>query len=79
MLPEFSTSDLYPAGYILSKGIKLLKIDKIPGSSKCIFVFENLLACKTALEEYWNNQGEITPKTYAEAIKSLKDRLFAGI
>jgi hypothetical protein len=79
MKNEYLISDLYCAGYLLAKGIKLLRLDKTPNSRKCFFVFENPKDCEQATNDFWNRAGSIRPKTYAEAIRSLKDRVFAGI
>lgn len=74
----FSTSELYLAAYILTKEIELVGIERSKESSKCFFVFNNPLACKVAVDEFWNKKGSVIPKVYAEAIRTLKDRLFAG-
>lgn len=77
MMLDYSTPDLYMAGYFLTKGIELVGVQRSPDSPRCFFVFSNPLACKAAMKEFYNKKGSVEPKTYAEAIRSLKDRLFA--
>lgn len=79
MLVTYNTTDLYLAAYILTKEIELLKIERVLNSKQCIFVFGNPPACKKAVKEFWNKKGSVIPKVYAEAIRNLKDRVFAEI
>jgi len=78
MLLNYLTPDLYLAAYFLTKGIELIEVQRSPDSQRCFFVFSNPLACKVAVKEFYNKKGSVEPKTYAEAIRSLKDRLFVG-
>ena len=76
---DYPTPDLYMAAYFLTKGIELIGMRRSPDSPRCFFVFSNPLACKIAVKEFYNKKGSVEPKTYAEAIRSLKDRVYAGV
>lgn len=76
---EYKTRDLYEAAYLTAKGLNLKRLERSVSSSRCYFIFDNPPECKTTVTAFWNKQGIIDPKTYAEAIRNLKDRLFAGV
>jgi hypothetical protein len=79
MKTEYRTKDLYEAAYLVAKGLKLKRLERKPSSRRCFFVFDNLSECKTAVVDFWNCRGVVIPKSYAEAIRNLKDRLYAGV
>jgi len=79
MKTEYKTRDLYEAAYLVAKGLNLKRLERKPSSRRCFFVFDNLSECKMAVVDFWNGRGVITPKSYAEAIRNLKDRLYAGV
>ena len=72
---EFSTKDLHEAAYLYATGYKLLRLDK--EKTYYWLVFEDTEACNRAIEKFWRKEGLIDAKTYADAIRSLKDRLFS--
>lgn len=76
---KYKTRDFYEAAYLVAKECKILKIDRVLDSPRCYFVFDNPTRCKELVTEFWNKQGFIDGKTYAEAINYLKDRLFAKV
>lgn len=76
---EYKSRDLYESAYLIAKGFPLLRIDRTFDSPRCSFVFDNPAKCKEMVTEFWNKQGLINGKTYAEAINYLKDRIFAGV
>lgn len=79
MKNEYTTSDLYCAAYLLAIEIGFLGFAKEPDSQKYEFVFENPKRCEQAVYDFLNRKSSVCPKTYAEAIRSLKDMLFAVI
>ena len=79
METKYKTHDLYEAAYLVAKGLKLRELERSPSSSRCFFVFTNPTECKKIVVEFWNKQGLVIPKAYAEAIRNLKDRIFAGV
>jgi len=76
---EYHTRDLYEAAYLVAKGLKLKRIERTSSSPRCFFVFDNPKECKATVIEFWNKKGSVDPKAYAEAIRNLKDRLYAGV
>jgi len=76
---EYRTRDLYEAAYLVAKGLKVKKVEKVSLSSRCFFVFDNPEKCRQIVVEFWNKEGSVEPKTYAEAVRNLKDRIYAGV
>lgn len=76
---EYRTRDLYEAAYLTAKGLQLLRVDRVLDSPRRHFVFDGSAKCKVLITEFWNKLGVVDPKTYAEAIRNLKDRLYAGV
>ncbi len=79
MQPEYKTRDLYEAAYLLTKGMKLARVERSTSSPRCFFVFADFPACRVIVTEYWDGHGLVAPKAYAEAVRSLKDRIFASV
>lgn len=79
MEDEYKTRDLYEAAYLIAKGLNLKRLERSTSSPRCYFIFDNPPECKTTVAIFWNKQGTVDPKTYAETIRNLKDRLFAGV
>lgn len=79
-MPEISneiykTKDLYEAALIYAKGQKLLNLE---GESEFYwFVFEDKKTCEKLANKYWQGSAIVNAKTFADAIRTLKDRIFA--
>lgn len=73
-MDEFKTSDLYEAAYFYASHIKLKRLDGDIRQSWFIF---DTNEGETIAQNYWNRTGKVGAKEYAEAIRSLKDLLFA--
>jgi len=54
--------------------LKLLKLEK--EDDFYWFVFEDKEKAEILSNQYWMREGEVIPKEYAEAIRTLKDLLF---
>lgn len=69
---EFSTSDLYFAGYLQVSGVQMTRTDR-NGMGKVSFVFDTTLCNIAELKNAWfNQQGRVQALPFANAIKSLK-------
>lgn len=74
-MDKYKTKDIYEASCLVAKKAKLLTLEK--QSNFYWFVFDNLNVCQKISDEYWRNELMVSAKDYSEAIRSLKDRLFA--
>ena len=74
---ELPVRDLYLASFIYAKGFKLLRLESEPNSRTVWFVFAGKEEAEKLTNQFWNREATIDVKAYAEAIRSLKDRLFS--
>lgn len=73
-LKEFFTKDLNEAGALLASNIKLIRLE--PGQGFYYFVFEDKQA-KEICNQFWAGELTINAKLFSDALRTLKDRLFA--
>ena len=72
---EYSTRDLFEASLLFASAKKLIRLDR---EDKFFwFVFDDNVGCDVLITAYWSKEASIDARTYADAIRSLKDRLFA--
>ena len=71
----YKTKDMYEASALIAKGVKAMTLER--GNGHFWFVFSEGDSCSRLSEEYWRDELEVRAKDYADAIRSLKDRLFA--
>ena len=72
---RYYTKDLYEASLLYAHRQKLLGLQK--DGKYFWFIFENKSACEKLSTAYWSGQVKINAKAYSDAIRTLKDRLFA--
>ncbi|MDD5454542.1 MAG: DUF5659 domain-containing protein [Candidatus Ratteibacteria bacterium] len=72
----FYTKDLYEAAWLYASKIRLINIEPSSNSRNSWFVFENKKISQESSNRYWNGEAIGDIKLYADAIRSLKDRLF---
>ena len=73
---DYKTKDLYEAALLYADGAKLVDVE---GEGKsCWFVFENRSECERISRLYWAGEAEVKAKAYSDALRTLKDRLFAN-
>lgn len=72
---EYSTKDLYEAAAVLAKGQRLLRLD--PQEDYFLFVFEDKERSEKIANAFWSGLDVNGTKGYADALRTLKDRLFA--
>lgn len=71
---EYLTKDLYEAAFLYASDLTLVRLEKQP---HCFFfVFLDLEKAKKLKDTYWSRAGTVRPKIYADAVRSLKQRLF---
>ena len=71
---QYQTRDLYEGAYLYASGQKLIRLRN--DSGRFWFLFEDKHACQMLIDSYWHKDGLIDAKTFADAIRSLKDRIF---
>ena len=71
---EFFTKDLNEAGVLLASNIKLLRLEQ--GQGFYYFVFENNQA-QEICNKFWAGELTLNAKLFSDALRTLKDRLFA--
>lgn len=75
-MDTLKTKDFYLGSALLASNCKLIKLE--PEGNFYWFVFADSDRCRRLSDAYWANELEVLAKSYAEAIRSLKDRLFAN-
>ena len=75
MNDEYKTKDLGEASALISKSAKLLRLEQ--ESNFYWFVFQDKNYCEPISNSYWSDELNVSAKTYSDAMRSLKDRLFA--
>lgn len=71
---EFHTRDLSEAAAVLASNIKLLRLEE--GQGFYFFVFEDKNT-QTLCDRFWAGELTVDAKKYSDALRTLKDRLFA--
>lgn len=71
----YFTKDLWEAGYLYASEQKLIRLQK-EGKFFWFIFLDKEISEKLALS-YWNGEATVNPKAYSDAVRTLKDRLFA--
>lgn len=72
---EYKTRDLHEAAFLYAKNKKLLRLE---GKDREFwFIFDEAESCEILANSYWANEAEILAKQYVDALRTLKDRIFA--
>ncbi len=71
----FATRDLYLSAVFYSIGIKLIKVDR--QGRLCFFIFEDKDKCNNCQQQYFAKELQVTAKDLIDAIRTLKDLVFA--
>ena len=74
---EFITSDIALSASLVCLNFKLLYLDRSGSSSNIKFVFENKPEIEKVVNQYWNNELLINPRSLFDNYKMLKKRLFS--
>ena len=71
----YYTKDLSEAAAILCSGAELLRLEQ--EQDFYWFVFQDKKSCEQFSNAYWNSKLQVSARTYANSLKSLKERVFA--
>jgi predicted RNA-binding protein YlxR (DUF448 family) len=77
-IKQFETSDFYLSAFLLSKGLKLIKVDK-SNPQRALFIFEDREDRQKLVEEFLYSRAKVNPKEFVIAIKELKQLLHSSI
>jgi len=75
MMSEFISRDLYISALCYAKRAKFNGIKR--EGKTCWFIFDDAENCKTLQEKYFAKTIEVNAKEFVDAIRTLKDLVFA--
>lgn len=73
---EYSTRNLALASALLAIGRPLLRLDR--NGPVAYFIFAGKVLCESLENLYWASRLDVDAKAYADAERTIKDRLFGG-
>lgn len=76
MSNHFLTKDLQLAGLLYAKGVPFIGVNR--NGRLCWFVFENYDVCETLQRKFFAKAIDVNAKDYSDAIRTLKDLVFAN-
>lgn len=74
---EFTTKDFYLSAYLLSQGLRLVRLDKSE-PRKVYFVFHDVEARASLVEDFLFGRAQVEPKQFVAAIKEVKQLLYTN-
>lgn len=77
MKNEFSTKDFYLSAYLLSQGLRLARLDRTD-PSRVYFVFHDVEARVSLVEDFLFGRAKVEPKQFVVAIKEIKQLLYSN-
>lgn len=72
---DYLVKDLYEAAYLFSQRKSLERLQQ--ENNYFWFVFSDKKSCEYLSSQYWSGKAQGNIKDYADALKTLKERLFA--
>ncbi len=73
---EFTTKDLYLAGFLYAKGAKFKGVER--EGRICWFLFDDESNCNTLQSQFFSKTADVNARAYADSLRTLKDLIFAG-
>ena len=74
-MADYLVKDLYEAAYLYSLRKPILRLES--ENNYFWFVFSGKAECEKLANDYWSGKALGNIKSYADALKALKERLFA--
>jgi len=75
---SFKSSDFYLCCFLVAKGAVVIDIDKT-NPRRSVFMFEDSPELQQDVEDFFNQRASINPRTFASAIKDVKQQLYAEL
>jgi len=76
-MKNYETRDLYLACALIASGMELTGITRRPNEKRRVFIFDDTPSRPDLVKAYWNWQGEVSPRKLFEALRSLRDQMWA--
>lgn len=73
---QFRSFDLGLSAALISAGFSLISLDK-GDQRKVQFIFRRSDGIDSIVEKYWDDKLEIRARTYFDALKMLKNRIYS--
>lgn len=73
---QFRTSDMPLAATLVCLGISIEAIDRTLGSRRAEFVFFRPTELDNILSGFWSGELKVAPRTYFQALRDVKARLY---
>lgn len=74
----FSTYDLGCSAGLIGVGYELLRIEKVKGESKALFIFQRSDELEESARQYWKDDLGVSALSYFNALKTLKNQLYSS-
>jgi hypothetical protein len=74
-MQNYSVKDLYLASFLYAMEQELIEVKRVNGV--CWFVFANRQSCEALASQYWACKAVSGIKQYVDAIRTLKDLIYA--
>lgn len=71
------TKDFYLTAYLLSRGLRLYKLDRME-PRRVFFVFHNVEGGEKLVEDFFLGKAEVEPKKFSAAIREAKQLLYSN-
>lgn len=73
----YKTKDLACASLLYASNQKLLRLERNGNSKQFYFVFSDRDQCEKLVTSYWQGEAVINAKLFADALRTMKDRIFS--
>ena len=74
----FSTYDLGLSCALFCLGHGLYTLDKTENTNKAQFIFRRDMTIDGDIEAYWNDRLKLNARSYFDAIRTIKNRLYSS-
>jgi len=73
----YKTTDLALAAALVACNFPVKTINRSAGKGRAVFIFTRDKRLASAVSDYWEDKLNVSPKTYFDAMKHLKTRIYA--
>jgi len=71
----YRTKDLAEASFLYASHQKLIRLEE-DNNGRYWFIFGDKGQCEELVNQYWRREATVNAKEFADAFRSLKDRIF---
>lgn len=73
----YRTKDLSCAAFLYASNRKLLRLERDGNSKQFWFIFSDKDQCEKMVDSYWRGEAVVNAKAFADAMRTMKDRIFS--